>query len=82
MTRIERLAMQRHEELMSQPVKDLFPDIGGRGKVRTGVCVGCGIDFIVNTKGGPNQKWCTSKCRITKQKNDRRKTTRVRRPKP
>jgi hypothetical protein len=76
-THEERLSMQRHEAWISQPVSTLFPDIT-KGRTRVGVCIGCGIDFIVNTKGGPNQKWCTSKCRITKQK----KTTRTQGPKP
>ena len=67
MNHLEREALYRHELYMQKPVKELFPDIT-RGRTRTGVCVGCGIAFIVNTKGGPNQKWCTSKCRITKQK--------------
>ena len=77
MTRLEREAMIRHEAYITQSVKTLFPDIT-KGRTRTGVCVGCGIDFIVNTKGGPNQKWCTSRCRINMQK----KTTRIQGKKP
>ena len=64
--------MQEHEAWIRRPAKELFPDIGKPAKPRFGVCEGCGKEFRVVTRGGPNQKWCTSRCRITTQRSRRK----------
>jgi formylmethanofuran dehydrogenase subunit E len=61
-TNEERLRLQRHEEWISRPVRDLFPR--AEAKTYTVNCRGCKTQFVYTRQPGGKMKFfCTSDCK-------------------
>jgi hypothetical protein len=66
MNKLERDAMQRHEDLMALPVRVLFPRPQGFSRVIN--CKGCGVDFTWTPSSGKIRMYCTSTCKTNAQR--------------
>lgn len=62
MIRLGDLAMRRHEELMSRPVREIFGDPAATGYPRT--CCGCGREYYAG-KRAVRKSYCSDKCRLS-----------------